>query len=248
MRALAGLDAEAHWMNDGAWLGASDELDGAALWRSSGPVVCAFGRVAQWMNGALDPDASGELDGEARLRSAGAALALSGELAADPLLKNDEPWFCASVEESPLTNSGHGLVASVGLSLQMSGGPGIAASDLAYLRRSDGLGRDASGAACLQMNDGVSCPGGSGRCLLSTGPAGWGGLLVGVVAGVEMGLSGIDVGGSNPGEAVAVARGASCTEDGWRGDGWSLGAGAGVRTGGVAGEGLLSGLSAALAG
>lgn len=42
--------------------------------------------------------------------------------------------------------------------------------------------------------------------------------------------------------------GASCTEDGLHGDGWSLVRGVGVRTGGVVGEAVVSGLSAALAG
>lgn len=168
------------------------------------------------MNGVLVPDASGELDEEVRLRSGGAAFAASGELVAEPLLKNDGPWFCALGGAFPMMSSGHGLVVSVGASLQMSGGPGIVVTDGASLQRSGGLGLGASGGASLQKNGGagVSCPGGFGRCPQSTDLVGWGGLSVGVTAGVEMGLNGTDVGGGDPGVPAAAVLGASCKEDG----------------------------------
>lgn len=168
------------------------------------------------MNGAVAPDASGELDGEVRLRSGGAAFAVSGELVEELLLKNDGPWFCAFGGAFPMMRSEHGLVASAGASPQMSGGPGIVATGGASRQRNDGLGLGASGGASLQKNGGagVSCPDGFGRCPQHTDLVDWGGLLVGVMAGAEMGLNGTGVGGDDSGEPVAAVLGASYTEDG----------------------------------
>lgn len=152
------------------------------------------------MNGALVPDASGELDGEVRSRSDGAAFAASGDLGAEPLLRNDVPWFSAFGGAFLMRRSVHGLVPSAGASQQMSGGPGIAAT----------------GGASPQRNGGpvVSCPDGFGRCPQRMVLVGWGGLLVGAVAGVAVGLNGTDVGGDDSGGPVAAVLGASYTEDG----------------------------------
>lgn len=100
------------------------------------------------------------------MRSGGAALAASGELVAEPLLKNDGPWFCALGGAFPMTSSGHGLAASAGVSPQMSGGPGIVATDGAPRQRNDGLGLGASGGASPRKSGGagVSGPDGFGRC------------------------------------------------------------------------------------
>lgn len=168
------------------------------------------------MNGVLVHDASGELDGEVRLRSGGAAFAAFGELVAELLSKNDGPWFCALGGAFLMMSSWHGLVASAGVSLQMSGGPGSVATDGASLQKSDGLGLGASHGASLQRNGGagVSCPDGFGRCPQSTDLVAQGGMLVEVMAGVEMGLNETDVDGDDPGGPVAAVPGASYTEDG----------------------------------
>lgn len=168
------------------------------------------------MNGALVPDASAEFDGEVRLRSGAAAFAASGELVAGPPLKNGGPWFSALGGAFLMTSSGRGLVASAGASPQMSGGPGIVATDGAPRQRNDGPGHGAPHGASPQKNGGagVSCPDGFGRYPQRIDLVGWGGLLVGVTAGAEMGPNGTDVGGDDSGGPVAAVLGASCTEDG----------------------------------
>ena len=130
------------------------------------------------------------------MRSGGAAFAASGEPVAEPLLKNDGPWFCALGGAFQMMSSVRGLVASAGSYLQMHGEPEFVATDGAPLWRSDGLGLGASGGASPQKNGGagVSCPGGFGKCPQSTELVGWGGLLVGVMAGVEVGQNGTVVG------------------------------------------------------
>lgn len=126
------------------------------------------------------------------MRSGGAAFAASGELVAEPLLKNDGPWFCALGGAFQKMSSVHGLVESAGSYLQKRGEPGFVATDGASRWRSDGLGLGASGGASLLKNGGagVSCPDGFGRCPQSTELVGWGGLLVGGKAGVEVGQNG----------------------------------------------------------
>lgn len=165
-------------------------------------------------------------------------------------MTNDGPWICAFGGAFRKRSSGRGLAASAGASQQMSGGPGIAATGGASLQRSDGLGLGASGGASLPKNggDGASGPDDFDRCPRRTGLVGWGGLLVGVMAGVEEELNETDVGGDGSGGPAVAVLGASCREDGWRGDGWSPERGAGVRTGATVGEEVASGLSAVLAG
>lgn len=210
-------------------------------------MVCAFDAAVQWMNGAVDRDASAELDGEALLRSGEAVFAAFHELDAGALLKNDELWICAFGEAFLKMSSGHGLVASVGGSPQMSGGPGIVVTGGASRQKNDGLGL---GGASLLKNGGAgfSSPDGFGRFPQQTDIVGWGGMLAVVMAGVEVGLNETDVGGDDSGESVAAAFGASCTEDGWRGEGWSLKRGVVVMIGATVGEEGVTGLSAVLAG
>lgn len=81
------------------------------------------------MNGVALPDASDALDGELRSRSGGAAFDASGDLGAEPLLRNDGPRSCAFGGAFPMTRSGHGLVASAGAPQLMNGGTGIVATD-----------------------------------------------------------------------------------------------------------------------
>lgn len=115
-----------------------------------------------------------------------------------------------------MMSSGHGLVASAVASPQMRGGPGIVATGGASLQRSDGLGLGASDGASPQKNGGVGVlrPDDFGRCPQSTDLVGWGGQLVAVMAGVEMGLNGTGVDGDDSGGPVAAVLGASNTEDG----------------------------------
>ena len=115
-QAPAGLDAEPLRRSDGAWVGALDGLDGAALWRSGGPGPFAFDGAAQWRNGVVDPDASVELDGEVLLRNGEAASAAFDELGSVTLLKNDVPWVCEFGGEFLRRSSGPGLAASAGVS------------------------------------------------------------------------------------------------------------------------------------
>ena len=74
-------------------------------------------------------------------------------------------------------------------------------------------------------------------------------VTVEVTVGAEEGLNETGVGAEDPGEpAAAAVLGASDREDGWRGDGWSLEKGVGVRIGEVVGEEVVIGLFAVLAG
>lgn len=83
--ALGGLGVEALWRSGGAYLGASDGLDGAAQLRSSGLGLCVFDEVALRRNGGVVHDAFGEPDGEAHWRSGEAAFGASGGLGAEAL-------------------------------------------------------------------------------------------------------------------------------------------------------------------
>ena len=74
-------------------------------------------------------------------------------------------------------------------------------------------------------------------------------VMVEVAVGAEEGLNETDGGAADdPGEPAAAVLGASHREDGWRGDGWSLEKGVGVRIGEVVVEEVVNGLFAVLAG
>lgn len=168
------------------------------------------------MNGVVVPDAAGALDGEVRSRSGEAAFAASGDLGAEPLLRNGGPWVCGFGGASLMMSSGHGLVASAGASQQTSGGPGIAAADGASQQRNDGVGLGAPGGASQQRSGGPASSGldGFGRCPQRIDLVGSDGLLVGETAGVEVGPNGTDGGGDDSGGPAAAVLGASYKEDG----------------------------------
>lgn len=180
------------------------------------PGVCVFDGAAQLTNGGAVPDASGELGEEVQSRSGEPAFAASGEPGAEALLTNDGPWIYAFGGAFLMMSTGHGLVASAEAPQQMSGGLGTAATGAASQLRNDGLGPGASGGASLLRNGGVGVlyPDDFDRCPLRTDLVGWGGLLVGVMAGVGEGQNGTDVGGDDSGGLAAAVLDASYTEGG----------------------------------